>query len=68
MKMDSLSIPLHFAVHPAVPLVGEEQDDDIALVEAEQRAVAASSVGEDGTNAGLLHHVVETGGDRYRPG
>lgn len=68
MKMDSLSILLHFAVHPAVPLVGDEQDDDIALVEGEQCVVVTSSVGEDGTNAWLLHHVVEAGGDRYRPG
>lgn len=65
---DSLSVLLHFTVHPPVSLIGDEQDDDVALVKAEQRAVVASSVGEDGAHTRPLDHVVETRRDRHRPG
>lgn len=68
MKTDSLSVLLHFTVHPPVPLIWDEQDDDISLIEAKQCVVVASRVGEDGTNAWLLHHVVEACGDGHGPG
>lgn len=68
MKTDSLSVLFHFTVHPPVPLIGNEQDDDVSLVEAEQCVVVVSRVGEDGANAWLLHHVVEACGDGHGPG
>lgn len=68
LSRHSLSILLQLAVHPAVSLVGDEQHDDVALVEAEQRAVVAGVVGEDGAHAWPLHDVVEACGDRHRPG
>lgn len=64
---DSPSILLQFAVHPPVSLVGDEQDDDVSLVKAEQCAVVAGSVREDGAHTWLLHHI-EACGDRHRPG
>lgn len=64
----SLSILLQLAVHPPVSLVGDEQHDDIALVEAEQRVVVAGSVGEDGAHTRPLHYIVEARGDRHGPG
>lgn len=64
----SLSILLQLAVHPAVPLVGDEQRNDVALVEAEQRVVVAGGVGEDGAHARPLHDVVEARGDGHGPG
>lgn len=64
----SLSILLHFAVHPPVLLFGDEQDYDVSFVEAEQRAVVAGGVGEDGAHARLFHNVVEACGYRHRPG
>lgn len=68
MRSYSLSVLLHFAVHPPVLLFGDEQDDDVAFVEAEQRAVVAGGVGEDGAHARLLHDVVEARGYRHGPG
>lgn len=64
----SLSILLQLAVHPPVSLVGDEQHDDVALVEAEQRVVVAGGVGEDGAHARPLHDIVEARGDRHGPG
>lgn len=64
----SLSILLQLAVHPPVSLVGDEQHDDVALVEAEQRAVVAGGVGEDGAHAQPLDDVVEARGDRHGSG
>lgn len=64
----SLSVLLQLAVHPPVSLVGDEQHDDVALVEAEQRVVVAGGVGEDGAHARPLHDVVEARGDRHGPG
>lgn len=64
----SLSVLLQLAVHPAVSLIGDEQHDDVALVEAEQRVVVAGRVGEDGAHARPLHHVVEARGDGHGPG
>lgn len=64
----SLSILLQLAVHPPVPLVGDEQHDDVALVEAEQRVVVSGGVGEDGAHAQPLHDIVEARGDRHGPG
>lgn len=64
----SLSVLLQFTVHPPVPLLGDEQDDDVALVEAEQCAVVAGSVGEDGAHARPLHDIVEARRDRHGPG
>lgn len=64
----SLSILLQLAVHPPVSLVGDEQHDDVALVEAEQRVVVAGRVGEDGAHAGPLHDIVEARGNRHGPG
>lgn len=66
--LHSLSVLLHFTIHPAVFLLGDEQDDDVSLVEAEQCVVVAGGVGEDGAHAGLLRHVVEAGGHRHGPG
>lgn len=65
---NSLSVFFHFAVHPAVPLVRDEQDYNVSLVKAEQGAVVASSVGEDGTHAWPLHYIVQACGYRHRPG
>lgn len=67
-RRHSLSILLQLAVHPAVPLVGDEQHDDVALVEAEQRVVVAGRVREDGAHARPLHDVVEARGDGHGPG
>lgn len=64
----SLPVLLQLSVHPAVPLVGDEQHDDVSLVEAEQRVVVAGRVGEDGAHARPLHDVVEARGHRHRPG
>lgn len=68
MLMDSLSALLQLAVHPAVSLLGNEQDDDVSLVEAEQCVVVAGGVREDGAHTWPLHHVVEARGDRHGPG
>lgn len=68
VRFDSLSILLQFTVHPPVSLVWDEQDDDVSLVKAEQCAVVASGVGEDGAHTWPLHYVVEACGDRHRPG
>lgn len=65
---NSLSILLQFAVHPPVSLIGDEQDDDVSLVKAQQRAVVAGSVGEDGAHTWPLHYIVEACGNRHRPG
>lgn len=64
----SLSILLQLAVHPPVSLVGDEQHDDVALVKAQQRAVVAGGVGEDGAHARPLHDIVEARSDRHGSG
>lgn len=65
---DSLSVFLQFPVHPPVSLIGDEQEDDVSLVKAEQCAVIAGSVREDGAHTWPLNYVVEACGDRNRPG
>lgn len=67
-SFDSLSILLQLAVHPPVSFVRDEQDYDVSLVKAEQCAVIASSVGEDGAHTWPLHYIVEACGYRHRPG
>lgn len=47
---DSLSVLLQFPVQPPVSLIGDEQEDDVSLVKAEQCAVIAGSVREDGAH------------------
>lgn len=68
VRFDSLSAILQLAVHPAVPLLGDEQRDDVSLLEADQCAVVAGSVGEDCAHSRPLHHIVEARGDGHAPG
>lgn len=65
---DSLSILLQFTVHPSVSLIRDEQDYNVFIVKAEQCAVVACSVGEDGAHTWPLYYVVEACGYRHRPG
>lgn len=57
---NSLLRLLQLSVQPAVLLLLDEQDDDVAFFEAEQRGVVAGRVGEDRPHPGLSAHV-ETG-------
>lgn len=50
MKSDSHLGLLVLSVVPAVAGLGDQQGDDIVLGEAEQRAVVAGCMGEDGLN------------------
>lgn len=63
-----LPVLLQFAVHPPVSLIGNEQDNDVSLLKAEQCAVAGGSVRKDGAHAWPLDYVVEACGDRNGPG
>lgn len=51
---------LQLPIQPAVPLLWDEQRDDVAFVEAEQRVVVAGRVGEDGAHTWPADHVVQT--------
>src|SRR4029434_943166 len=62
-----LSVLLQLSVEPAIPLLRDEQRDDVALVEAEQGAVVAGRVGEDGTHPRPPGHVVEARGHGHGP-
>lgn len=55
-----LLVLLQLSVQPAVPLLLEEQNDDVTVLKAQECGVVARRVGEDGPDTGLSAHV-ETG-------
>lgn len=55
-----LLVLLQLSVQPAVPLFLDKQDDDVAVLKAQECGIVARRVGEDGPDAGLSAHV-ETG-------
>lgn len=55
---------LQFSIKPAVSLIGDKQDNEVTLIEAQQGVVTARFVGEDSPDTWPLAHIVQPGSHR----